>query len=221
MILRSIVLGAVGIATFGAAHAQEPQGKSPAGQSSWPHEYLPGLVAVPCLDNDKDNCVWHRLIVDNQTDDTLECSGQLTYDGVNRAQAGSVEHRMVVSSHVRRVVLGDTTNPDVAVKSHDVHCAIRKPPDSSKLTPKCELTVLNAPAELEYPMESRKLSEEGPVLLDFSLTDKDGQPSDIVVVGSSLYPRLDAAGIKYVSEFVGSTKCKHGRFRIPVTFQLK
>jgi len=221
MKVRRLTLALLAFATVTVFGAPEGAKKSSTAPKSWEHEYLRGPVAVPCLDNEQESCIWHRLIVDNQSDNALECSGQLTYEGTNRSQAASIDHKMVVVAHARRVVLGDMTNPDVNVKAHDVLCAIRKTPDTSKLTPKCEPTVLNAPAELDYPIESRKLSEEGPVLLDFSLTEKEDHPTDIEVVGSSLFPRLDEAGIKYVSKFVGATDCKHGRFRIPVTFQLK
>lgn len=200
------------------ALAQAPAAKSPA---EWPHEYLRGEVIVPCIDNEEDKCIWHRLIVDNQSADTLECSGRITYDSFNREQKITVERKMVVSSHARKAVVGDTTKPEVKAMSHTVQCSVRPPPDGSKLTPKCKPTALTAPSKLDYPAESRLASEEGPVLIEFSLTDKLAAPTEIAVVGSSLWPRLDEAGVKYVSQFAGATDCKHGRFRVPVTFQLR
>jgi len=186
----------------------------------WAHEYMRGDV-VPCYDNEKENCIWQRLIVDNQSADTLECSGRLVYDGVNREQLAAAERRMVIMPHARKAVVSDSTKPEVAAASHSVRCSIRKPLDNSKLTPQCEPTVLNGPSSLNYPPESRKAGEEGTVLVEFSLTSELGHPTDIVAVGSSLWPKLDESGVNYVSQFNGATGCKHGRFRIPVTFQLK
>src|SRR5882724_9249328 len=188
---------------------------------AWPYEYMRGEVEVPCLDDAKESCVWHRLIVDNQSENTLECTGRLAYDGVNREQHATMEHRMVVMPHARKAIVADITNADVKAGSHGVDCVARKPPDNSKLTPNCKPTVLNGPGSLDYPRESRQAGEDGTVLVEFSLTNELAHPTDIVVVGSSLWPRLDESGIKYVAQFNGATDCKHGRFRIPVTFQLR
>jgi hypothetical protein len=187
----------------------------------WPYEYLRGDVVVPCLGDEASSCIWHRLVVDNPSKDTLECRGRVSYDGVNRANAASAERPMVLLPNSRIAVLADSTAPEVLVTSQSVECVVRRPPDESKLTPKCKPTILRMPSEAEYPGTSMHNSEEGPVLLEFSLSNKEGAPTDIVVVGSSLWPKLDESGVKYVSQFLGYTDCKHGRFRVPVSFRLR
>ena len=64
--------------------AQPKENGANADASQWPYEYMRGDVVVPCLDDEQENCIWHRLIVDNQSDNTLECRGRMTYDGVDR-----------------------------------------------------------------------------------------------------------------------------------------
>jgi TonB family protein len=206
------------VLSWNAVHAQDA---GTGAASQWPYEYVRGEVIVPCPDDETVNCIWHRLIVDNQSSDTLECRGQVTYDGVNRALAAKAERPMVLLPHTRRAVFADTTVPEVKVAAHNLECTVRHPPDSSKLTPNCKPTILRMPSEATYPASSMQAAEEGPVLLEFSLSNKEGAPTDIQVVGSSLWPKLDESGMKYVSQFVGVTDCKHGRFRVPVSFQIK
>jgi TonB-like protein len=203
------------------AFSADKPAQIPPQQSQQPHEYMRGEVTVPCPDDEKENCVYHRLIVDNQSSDWLECFGRMTYDGVNREKLSTAERKFVVVPHGRKVVVGDATTPDVNVTAHTMQCSARKPLDASKLTPQCTRVFSHSPKEIDYPPASRRASEEGPVLLDFSLTDHDDHPTDIVVVGSSLSQRLDEAAIAFVAKYIGSTDCKQGRFRTQVTFQLK
>ena len=186
-----------------------------------PYEYLRGEYVVPCPDDEKESCVWHRLVVDNQTANTLECRGRIAYDGVNREQLGKVEHPMVIESNSRQAVLADTTKPEVKSVSQSVECTVRPPLDDSKLTLSCKPILIKKPSGIDYPPASRRANEEGPVMLEFSLSNKEGAPTDIVVVGSSLWPKLDESAKKYVAQHTGITDCKKGRFRMPLTFRLR
>lgn len=188
----------------------------------WPHDYMRGEYEVPCPDSQSETCIYHRLIVENASDDTLECRSRITYDGVNRDGRRGKEHKSVVEPNARKAVLADNTTPDVKVESYGVECAVRKPTDDSKLTPNCKPTLTQKPTgSIDYPPESRLAGEEGPVLLEFTLTDEEGPPRDIVVVGSSLWPKLDESAVKYVAQYRGVTDCKQGRFRLPLTFRLQ
>jgi TonB family protein len=207
-----LLMAAAGFAALSSAQAQV----------SWPYEYMRGEYVVPCLDKEEDSCVWHRLIVDNGSTDTLECYGQMNYSGNNRQGKSTVEHKFVVEPNTRRAVVGDATATDIHVTTHKVECVIRRPYDDSKLTPQCSATWTKKPTEtIDYPPESRAAGEEGPVLLELTLSDKEGPPTDVKVVGSSLWPKLDASAAKYVGQYAGTTNCKQGRFRMPLTFRLR
>jgi TonB family protein len=209
----SLLVGAsLGVFSWGWAFAQSPP---------QPYEYMRGEYEVPCPDDETQSCIWHRLVVDNQTAATLECRAHIAFDGVDRNKAAKAEHPMVIEPKTRRTVLGDTTTPDVKATSHSVDCVARKPLDNSKLTPDCKPTFTDRPTAIDYPNESRTAGEEGQVVLEFSLSNKEGAPTEITVVGSSLWPKLDESAKKYVGKYVGSTECKKGRFRIPVNFRLQ
>jgi TonB family protein len=162
------------------------------------------------------------LVVDNQSDDTLECLGNISYNGANRDGQSSRSHPAVVDAKSRKAVLSDVAATAVIATSHSVNCKVRPRPDDSKLTPQCKATISAKPTgSIDYPIESRNAGREGPVLLEFSFSDKDGAPTNIVVVGSSLWPELDASAVKYVGQYRGYTDCKQGRFRMPLTFKLR
>jgi TonB family protein len=71
-----------------------------------------------------------------------------------------------------------------------------------------------------YPPASRRLGEEGPVALQFVLTKKEGKPTRIQVIGSSLFDRLDAAAVKAAGDMVFTTACPGRDFRMQLTFDL-
>jgi TonB family protein len=201
-----------GLLLASAALSQEP----------WPYEYMRGEYVVPCPEKAEDSCVYHRLVVDNQSDDVLECRGQIAYSAVNRDGQTSKSHPSVVDAKSRKAVLSDVAAPDVNASSHGMNCKVRPRPDDSKLTPQCKPIITAKPTgSIDYSIESRNAGREGPVLLEFSFSDKDGAPTNIVVVGSSLWPELDASAVKYVGQYRGYTDCKQGRFRMPLTFKLR
>jgi TonB family protein len=211
MKLRLLVCTSLSLFPWTWALAQTPQ----------PYEYMRGEYEVPCPDDETQTCIWHRLIVDNQTANTLECRGRIAYDGINRDKAAAIERPMVIEPNTRRTVLGDTTAPNVKATSHSVNCVARRPLDNSKLTPECKPAFTSKPTAIDYPNESRTAGEEGQVVLEFSLSNKEGPATDIKVVGSSLWPKLDESAKKYVAQYIGTTDCKKGRFRVPVNFRLQ
>lgn len=213
LVVASLGLVLACVTPLDVAHAQS---------KPWPHDYMRGEYEVPCPDSESATCIYHRLIVENASEDTLECRSRIAYDGVNRDGRGGKEHKSVVEANTRKAVLADNTTPDVQVDSYGVECAVRKPTDDSKLTLNCKPTLTLKPTgSIDYPHESRRAGEEGPVLLEFTLTDREGPPRDIVVVGSSLWPKLDESAVKYVAQYQGVTDCKQGRFRLPLTFRLQ
>ncbi|HTE43427.1 MAG TPA: hypothetical protein VK629_21585, partial [Steroidobacteraceae bacterium] len=147
-----------------------------AAQSPHPYEYMRGEYVVPCPDDDKVECIWHRLVVDNKSNDTLECGSRIAYNGINRDQIATLEHKMVVLPSSRRAVLADTTKTDVTAASHSVQCKARRSLDDSMLTPQCKATLKQPTGGIDYPADSRKAGQEGPVMLDFSLTDHEAAP---------------------------------------------
>ena len=72
-----------------------------------------------------------------------------------------------------------------------------------------------------YPEASRAANEEGPVVVEFTLKGAADHPTDVKVAASSLYPNIDAAAVKAVSDMVMSSTCKKAKFRLKLTFKLQ
>ena len=210
--IRSCLLSFTVLPIGGIAYAQD---------AKQAYEYMRGEHIVPCPDDENETCVYHRLIVENTSSNTLECYGQISFDGLDRDKVSSRKHHMVIEPNSRKAVVTDSAQVSVRATTHNVDCKIRKPLDDSKLTPKCKPTLSSKPTNIDYSSESRQAGQEGPVLLEFTLSDKEGAPTEITVVGSSLWPVLDDAAKKYVAQSSGSTDCKKGRFRMPLTFRLQ
>ncbi|MEE2023089.1 energy transducer TonB [Alkalimonas mucilaginosa] len=99
------------------------------------------------------------------------------------------------------------------------------PPASAPVTaPRADASHLNNPAPA-YPMLSRRLREQGTVLLEL-LIEADGQISELAVLQSSGFPRLDQAALEAVKQWrfeparQGDTAIAY-RYQQPITFQLQ
>lgn len=110
--------------------------------------------------------------------------------------------------------------PEPAVKPQE-----SAPPASAPVTaPRADASHLNNPAPA-YPMLSRRLREEGTVLLQL-LIEADGRISELEVLQSSGFPRLDQAALEAVQKWrfeparQGDTAIAY-RYQQPITFQLQ
>ncbi|MEE2000818.1 energy transducer TonB [Alkalimonas sp. MEB108] len=98
------------------------------------------------------------------------------------------------------------------------------PPTSAPVTaPRADASHLNNPAPA-YPMVSRRLREQGTVLLEL-LIEADGQISELAVLQSSGFPRLDQAALEAVKQWRFEPARQGGsaiayRYQQPITFQL-
>lgn len=168
-------------------------------------------------------CITNVVVARNLSNQTLECQASLQYSGVNDEGISNIRKPAVLKPQAIRSLISDVAKPDLAVAAYDVSCTPRRPIDKSQLTPNCKKTLDTSRIDLKtlYPPASRRESEEGPVILEFSLTRTSAAPSDIKVVGSSLYPRLDEAAIGALSKAVGSTECERATYLMELDFELK
>ncbi len=103
----------------------------------------------------------------------------------------------------------------------------------AKCTPRAKLPPLDTPANCKYevvkpitigdyyPTASQDAGEEGPVVVEFTLSGKAARPTDVRTVASSMYPRLDEAAVKAVGDMVMSSSCGKARYRLKLSFQLQ
>jgi TonB family protein len=103
----------------------------------------------------------------------------------------------------------------------------------AKCTARAKLPTLDTPANCKYevvkpitisdyyPPASRDAGEEGPVIVEFTLSGKAARPTEVRTVASSMYPRLDEAAVKAVGDMVMSSSCGKARFRLKLSFLLQ
>ncbi|WP_116812862.1 TonB family protein [Steroidobacter cummioxidans] len=188
----------------------------------WTFQLQRADAPVPCRAGEHPpKCVTNSLVIENQSGRILECQAEIRYDGLNSEGFPNMVKPAVLMPRESRVVLSERALPEVAVASHNVTCNARAL-DTSRLTRSCKSNLDTSKVDLAatYPPTSRRAAEEGPVILEFSLTREAGPPKDVVVAGSSLFPRLDQAAVEAISRATGSTDCEVGRFMFKLDFKL-
>jgi TonB family protein len=167
------------------------------------------------------SCLYRAVIVMNESDETLECKGQITYQGADVTGKEKSQSQALIAPRSTGVVGGGLAKDDVSASVFDAVC-----------TPRAKLPPLGTPANCKYevvkpisiadyyPDPSREAGEEGPVTVEFTLAGKAANPTDVRAVASSLHPALDQAAVKAVSDMVMSSTCPKARYRLKVSFQL-
>jgi TonB family protein len=209
---RNIVASLIALASL-AAQAQTPE--------AYRVTQLRGEKPVYCTRGrvSGDACVLHALRVENLSNDTLECSARVSYDGVNGEGASSALTRNVVSPKQTREVLRDRARFDVPITDAAVDCTARPPRPPLDTPSECRLKIVEArPLDEFYPADSRRLEEEGPIVASFTLPEAEGLPSDVKVAGSSLHDRLDDAAVEYLKTVKFATPCPGRRYELRVVF---
>jgi TonB family protein len=206
------------------AHAQTTVHASPAHAESggWSYQIKRDDTPVPCIARQKTRCITNIIVIDNPSLSTLECQASIHYAGVNNEGQQQLTKPAVIKPSHNRAVIKDRALPDVAIAAHEVSCNVRAPFDRSRLQHHCKGKFDPSGIDLMdfYPPTSRRAAEEGPVTLEFSLSRTEQAPQDIVVVGSSLYPRLDRAAVEAMSRAKGSTECETARYLFTIEFKL-
>lgn len=188
---------------------------------AWRYRQLRDDTPVICSFNGTNECITHKLRVENSSADTLECDSRMNYDGVNSENLPSMRALGVVMPKQTRYVMSDRAKPGVSLVDATVDCKARPPRARLNVPKECKFQVLEAPPlDNFYPPAARRLSEEGPVELEFTLEQAQGHASAISVVGSSLSARLDQAAVKYLESVTFSTPCPSTHYDLRLLFKL-
>ena len=192
------------------------------GEGTWRYHQLVEDLPGACSQDNAHSCVRHILLVDNDSNDTLECTAHETYDAADVYHSTERVTRRVVPPGKAVTVLTDLVDKQAKVTSAVVECTARASFPYPQIAPECSFQIKSAdPLESFYPATSQRLAEEGPVVLMFTLTQAEGPASDVIVTGSSLSSRLDEAAVKYIGSVTFTTPCPGTRYPITVRFQLK
>jgi TonB family protein len=160
--------------------------------------------------------------VTNNSSSTLECKAYVAYEGTDAEGRTRMDSQAVVLGKSLRAVVSSLAPRGVNAQTFEASCTPRAPLAPLDTPAECKFEVVK-PVSISdyYPAEARRLGEEGPVTLEFSVGNKPGNPRDVKVVESSLSSLLDQGAIEAVGAMVMTSKCRKERHRIRLTFQLE
>lgn len=167
-------------------------------------------------------CLYRAVHVRNDSDEVLECTAEITYEGTDVTGKPTASSKALVSERATYVVVESLAKQGVNAQTFDAVC-----------TPRAKLPPLDTPANCKYqvvqpvtisdyyPQAAREAGEEGPVTVEFTLSNKPGKPSDVRAVAGSMFAALDQAAVKAVGDMVMSSNCAKARYRLKLNFQLE
>ena len=198
---------------------ESPPNPLPTG--AWRYGLSRGEQTVPCVFRSAEKCNEVKLRIDNASKETLECSATLQFQGTNNEGQSSVEKPAVSRPGTNRTVLSSLIPLDTTVSSQDVQCKVRHRTPAAPIPGGCTFRLVRSVNLSDYyPPASRRLADEGPVVVQFTLPKAEGAPAAIQVVESSLFDRLDAAALRAVGDMGMTTDCPGTTFRMLVDFKL-
>jgi TonB family protein len=198
---------------------ESPPNALPTG--TWKFGLSRGEQTMPCVLKAAANCNQVKLWVANGSQEPLECTASLQLEGQNNEGESSIQRPAVSRPHTNRAVLTSLVPVETAVYGQDVQCKVRQRPPALIIPEGCKFQLVRSVNLMDYyPPASRRLNEEGPVVVQFTLPKPEGPPVGIQVNESSLFERLDAAAIKAVGDMEMTTKCPGTTYRIVVDFKL-
>ena len=197
-------------------HSFELQG------GAWSYMLIRDETPRYCDEKADRQCVRRTVFVTNGSEQELECTAYVQYDGADAQGRQRAESQAVVLKKSIRGVVASLAEKGVNASTFEAACTPRAPLPPLSTDPKCRYEVVKTVNISDYyPDEARRLDEQGPVVVEFTVPGKAGNPTDVKVVASSLSPRLDQGAVQAVSAMVMSSACKNQRYRLRLNFQLE
>ena len=169
-----------------------------------------------------EDCLYRAVHVRNDSDETLECRGEITYAGTDNKGRQSATSQLLVTSRGTYLLVEGLAKQGVDAETFDAQCKVRPKLPPLDTPANCKYEVVKPVSIADYyPTASQDAGEEGPVVVEFSLSGKAAKPTDIRAVSSSMYPHLDEAAVKAVGDMVMSSSCGKARYRLKLSFQLQ
>lgn len=178
----------------------------------WRYHVLRGGATPWCVSMDAPSLSF-TVVVENESDETLDCSISLA---TNRERA--YENIAVVEPRGRQLGLSVCTAQE-EFESATADCRIRQPPLPWNVPNGCNYSVVKAPP-FDYPPGSRRKAEQAPVYVSFSVPEREGRPKEIAIVASSGFERLDEAALRHVRGMVVRTSCPGVHYQMRFSFRL-
>jgi TonB family protein len=169
-----------------------------------------------------DECLYRTVHVRNDSDETLECKGEISYVGTDSRGQKTVTGQLLVAGRGTYVLVESLAKQGVDAETFEAKCTPRAKLPSLDTPANCKYEVVKPISIADYyPTASRDAGEEGPVIVEFTVSGKAARPTDVRAVASSMYPRLDEAAVKAVGDMVMSSSCGKARFRLKLSFLLQ
>lgn len=206
-----------------SAIVKEADGHSFEAQGGvWSYTLIRDDTPRYCGEKADKQCVKRTVFVTNGSDQEFECKAYIQYDGVDSQGRARSEAQAVVLKQTIRAVVSSLAEQGVNASTFEATCKPRAalPPLSTDANCKYEVV---KPVNISdfYPPEARRLDEQGPVVVEFTVPGKAASPTEVKVVASSLSPSLDQGAVQAVSAMVMSSACKNQRYRLRLNFQLE
>jgi TonB family protein len=168
-----------------------------------------------------EECLYRAVHVRNDSDETLECKGEITYAGTDSTGKPTTTGQLLVAGRGTYVLVESLAQVGTDAQTFDAVCTARAKLPSLDTPANCKYEVVKPISIADYyPEASRDAGEEGPVIVEFTLSGKAARPTDVRAVAGSMYPRLDEAAVKAVGDMVMSSSCGKARYRLKLSFQL-
>jgi len=169
-----------------------------------------------------EECLYRAVHVRNDSDETLECKGEISYAGTDSKGQPTAKSQLLASGRGTFILVESLAKQGTNAETFDAACTVRPKLAALDTPANCKYEVVK-PVSIGdyYPVASQDAGEEGPVVVEFTLSGKAARPTNIRAVASSMFPRLDEAAVKAVGDMVMSSSCGKARYRLKLSFQLQ
>jgi TonB family protein len=192
------------------------------GGGSWIYYLARDTRPRRCSAQGAEECLYRAVHVRNDSDEVLECKGEITYTGTDSRGQKTTMSQLLVSGRGTFVLVESLAKVGTDAETFEAKCTPRAKLPPLDTPDNCKYEVVKPITIADYyPEAAQDAGEEGPVVVEFTLSGKAARPTDVRAVASSMYPRLDEAAVKAVGDMVMSSSCGKARFRLKLSFQLQ
>ena len=192
------------------------------GGASWMYYLVRDDKPRRCSRQSTDECLYRAVHVRNDSDETLECKGEIAYTGTDSKGQATTASKLLVGGRGTFILTESLAKQGTNAETFDAACTVRPKLAALDTPANCKYEVVKPVSIADYyPVAAQDADEEGPVVVEFSLSGKAARPTDVKAVASSMYPRLDEAAVKAVGDMVMSSSCGKARYRLKLSFQLQ
>jgi TonB family protein len=195
----------------------------PGGSGSWMYYLVRDERPRRCsAKQTAEECLYRAVHIRNDSDETLECKGEIAYSGTDSKGQAATTSKLLVGGRGTFILTESLAKQGTNADTFDAQCTVRPKLPPLNTAADCKYEVVKPISIADYyPAAAQDADEEGPVVVEFTLSGKAARPTEVRAVSSSMYPRLDEAAVKAVGDMVMSSSCGKARYRLKLSFQLQ